>query len=82
MDAIEKSLIEVVAKSCGISADRIDPAIPLNKLGIDSLMALSVVSAVEKRFGVIIPEKQLRNVRTVRDLIPFVVKKGVVKIKK
>ena len=63
---------DITARVTGLSCEKIDTAIPLSKLGIDSLMALSVVAAVEKQFKISIPEKRLRGIKSIDDLIALI----------
>lgn len=41
----------------------------MEALDVDSLTALRVLAAVEKRFGVRIPDEQLSKTRTIRQLL-------------
>jgi acyl carrier protein len=40
-----------------------------NDLGVDSLMALEIVAAIEKRYRIQIPEERLQQVKTLNDTI-------------
>jgi acyl carrier protein len=41
-------------------------------LGLDSLAALRLLAAVEKRFGVRFPDERLADFRTLRQLLDFI----------
>lgn len=41
----------------------------IDELGVDSLLALEVVSALEKRFGIEVPEEELVEFTTVNKII-------------
>ena len=73
-DTIRQSVIQITARVSGLSVDAIDPAQPIANFGIDSLMALSVVAAVEKQLKISIPEKKLRTIKSIDDLIALVQK--------
>ena len=50
-----------------------------NDLGIDSLAAMEILAAVEKRLGIVIDEAKAFNIVTVKDLIDLImsyIKKG------
>jgi acyl carrier protein len=44
-----------------------DDADFIEDLGVDSLMALEVLAVLEKKYGVRFAEREMREVRTVRD---------------
>jgi acyl transferase domain-containing protein/NADPH:quinone reductase-like Zn-dependent oxidoreductase/acyl carrier protein/short-subunit dehydrogenase len=48
-------LIQQVAEILRLAPDRIDPDVPLADLGMDSLMAVELRIALERRFGVSLP---------------------------
>jgi acyl carrier protein len=70
---VRNKVIEIVA---GIS--RIDPedleddVLIREELGIDSLMAMEIVAACEKRLGIAVDEGQLFCVETVGDFLELV----------
>ncbi len=48
-------LVQEVASILKLAPDRVDPARPLAELGMDSLMAVELRLAMERRFGVTLP---------------------------
>jgi acyl carrier protein len=50
----------------GLDADLV------RELGLDSLAALRLLAAVEKRFGVRFPDDRLAEFRTLRQLVDFI----------
>jgi acyl carrier protein len=58
-DEAHTVILEAVTKVVGdilhIAPDRLDPHRPLSQLGLDSLMATEVISAIQRRFGCVIP---------------------------
>jgi acyl carrier protein len=44
----------------------------VRELGLDSLAALRVLAAVEKRFGIRFPDERLAEFRTLRQLLDFI----------
>jgi len=71
-DALREQVIDITAKITSLSREVINVDVPLSKIGIDSLMALSVVAAIEKQLKVNIPEKRLRGIKTINDLVAVI----------
>lgn len=42
-----------------------------NDLGIDSLKAIEIVAAFEKRYRIIIPENDIPNIRNLRQVLKY-----------
>jgi acyl carrier protein len=62
---VEKEVKEVVAKVIGISPDKLDPNADFARdLDVDSMKAIEITGAIEKRFKIIVPEEQIRKIRT------------------
>jgi acyl transferase domain-containing protein/NADPH:quinone reductase-like Zn-dependent oxidoreductase/acyl carrier protein len=57
-----------VASILRLSAEEIDPARPLDELGMDSLMSLELRMGIEKRFGVELPVVAISASMNVNDL--------------
>lgn len=79
MESIEKDILELVSKVAKVPADMIDPNADIFKdLKIDSLIGVEIFAALDKKYGIDIPEKQLGKIRTLNDIIVVVKqKKGV-----
>ena len=61
---------EIVEEIAGVPAAEVTPAASfLTDLEIDSLSLVEMVAAARDRFGVRIPDTQLKNLSTVRDLL-------------
>lgn len=43
-----------------------------NDLGVDSMKAIEIVAAVEKKYKVIVPEKDIPKIRNLKDVIEMV----------
>jgi len=59
---------KVVADTMRIALERIDPAEPIRNLGLDSLMAVELATALERRLGIPIPSMELMSGPSVRQL--------------
>ncbi|MBB5803641.1 acyl carrier protein [Saccharothrix ecbatanensis] len=63
-----EDLRRIVAATIDEDADRLaDDTDFVDDLGVDSLMALEVLAVLEKKYGVRFAEREMREVRTVRD---------------
>jgi acyl transferase domain-containing protein/NADPH:quinone reductase-like Zn-dependent oxidoreductase/acyl carrier protein/NADP-dependent 3-hydroxy acid dehydrogenase YdfG len=66
------AFIDILGQQLGevlrVSADRIDPQRPLSEMGLDSLMGLELILALESRFGVRLPTMALSEYPTVTRL--------------
>ena len=76
MDEMENAVLEIISTVGDVPMEQVTRDANLASLGIDSLMALSIIAKVEKRFKVQIPEQQLRGIRTVRQIIALLEKSG------
>lgn len=71
-------LAEIVNEVAGIPADdvQMDKSF-IDDLDIDSLSMVEVVVAAEERFGVKIPDDDVKNLRTVGDAVTYIERAGV-----
>jgi len=60
-----EELLKLVAEETGKKPELDDS---LESLGIDSLDFVSLMQAVENKFGMVIPPEQYTNIDTVRDI--------------
>ena len=66
---IEQTLKESVAKLKMISIEDIMLDSSLDDLGISSLDSISLVFDIEDKYGVEVPNEELKKVRTIRDIV-------------
>lgn len=67
---LEKKIKELVAKVIGIPSDKLDPNADFARdLNVDSMKAIEITGAVEKTFKIIVPEEQIRKIRTLNQAI-------------
>ena len=59
---------QLAAKEFSINPDGLDPAAPLDKLGIDSLSFIEFMFKVEDEFGVKVSDDDLRGIKCLADL--------------
>jgi acyl carrier protein len=77
-DEIQSGLAEIVNEVAGIPAEDVQPNRSFtDDLDIDSLSMVEVVVAAEERFGVKIPDNDIKNLRTVGDAVDYIERAGV-----
>ena len=66
---------EIVEEIAGVPADEVTPAKSfVDDLDIDSLSMVEIAVAAQDKFGVEIPDEQLKDLKTVQDVVTFVSK--------
>ena len=69
---------EIVDEIAGVPADQVTPDKTfVDDLDIDSLSMVEIAVAAQDKFGVEIPDDQLKNLKTVQDVVDFVQRSGV-----
>ena len=67
---LEKQMKELVAKTIGIAPDKLPGDADFARdLDVDSMKAIEITGAIEKTFKVIVPEEQIRKIRTLNQAI-------------
>ena len=68
-------LAEIVDEIAGVPADEVTPDKNfVEDLDIDSLSMVEIAVAAQDKFGVEIPDEQLKDLKTVQDVVNFVAK--------
>jgi acyl carrier protein len=66
---------EIIEEIAGVPADEVTPAKSfVDDLDIDSLSMVEIAVAAQDKFGVEIPDDQLKDLTTVQDVVNFVAK--------
>ena len=66
---------EIVEEIAGVPADEVTPAKRfVDDLDIDSLSMVEIAVAAQDKFGVEIPDDQLKDLTTVQDVVNYVSK--------
>ena len=66
---------EIIEEIAGVPADEVTPSKSFaDDLDIDSLSMVEIAVAAQDKFGVEIPDDQLKDLVTVQDVINFVAK--------
>lgn len=69
---LEEEVKKLVADITEVPVENLTPDADFFKdLGIDSLKAIEIVAAFEKKYRIIIPEKDIPNIRNLRQVIKY-----------
>jgi acyl carrier protein len=69
---------EIIDEIAGVPADQVTPDKSfVDDLDIDSLSMVEIAVAAQDKFGVEIPDDELKNLKTVKDVVVFVQRSGV-----
>ena len=72
---ILEGLGEIIEEIAGVPADEVTPTKSfVDDLDIDSLSMVEIAVAAQDKFGVEIPDDQLKDLTTVQDVVNFVSK--------
>jgi acyl carrier protein len=70
---IQTDLAAIVEDIAGVAADDVQPDKSfVDDLDVDSLSMVEIVVAAEEKFGVRIPDDQVKNLKTVGDAVDFI----------
>jgi acyl carrier protein len=70
---VQDALREIMAARLGLTAEQIVPEARLvEDLGLDSLDAVELAIAVERKFDIEVPEEELTKLKTVADMLALV----------
>jgi acyl carrier protein len=67
MDTLAR-IKEMAAKEFSIDPKGLDPAAPLDSLGVDSLSFIEFMFKIEEEFGVTVSDEDLKSIKTLADL--------------
>jgi acyl carrier protein len=71
-NSLEEEVKKLVADIIEVPLEKLTPdADFFNDLGIDSLKAIEIVAAFEKKFRIIIPEEDIPKIRTLMQVIEY-----------
>jgi acyl carrier protein len=74
-NTIEEEVKKLVADIIEVPIEKLAPDADFFKdLGIDSLKAIEIVAAFEKRYRIIIPEEDIPKIRNLTNVIEYVKK--------
>jgi acyl carrier protein len=67
MDTLAR-IKDLAAKEFSIDPAGLDPAAPLDTLGVDSLSFIEFMFKVEEEFGISVSDEDLKSIKTLADL--------------
>ena len=77
-EEILAGLAEIIDEIAGVPADEVTPDKNfVEDLDIDSLSMVEIAVAAQDKFGVEIPDDQLKDLKTVQDVIDYVGRSSV-----
>ena len=72
MNNHEEEVKKIIADITEVSEEKLTPDADFFKdLGIDSLKAIEIVAAFEKKYRIIIPENDIPNIRNLRQVLKY-----------
>ena len=75
---ILEGLGEIIEEIAGVDPSEVTPEKSfVDDLDIDSLSMVEIAVAAQDKFGVEIPDDELKNLKTVKDVVNYVQSKGV-----
>ena len=75
---ILSGLCEIIDEVAGVPADQVTPEKTfVDDLDIDSLSMVEIAVAAQDKFGVEIPDDQLKDLKTVQDVVDYVKRSAV-----
>ncbi len=72
---VEQTILAVTASALGVAANRIDPEARFVEIGVDSLVGLRLLDAVNRKLGLELPMEVLYDHSSVRDLARLAARK-------
>ena len=64
---------DIIANQLELEADVIKPeSTILDELGADSLDVVDLVMTIEDEFNIEVPDEEMENIRTVKDVVKFI----------
>ncbi|OPX30151.1 MAG: hypothetical protein B1H08_02405 [Candidatus Omnitrophica bacterium 4484_171] len=68
-DKVKKDVKKTISQITEVSEEELkEDADFTNELGIDSMMALEMVAAIEKKYKIVIPEEDIPNIRSLKNI--------------
>jgi acyl carrier protein len=72
-EQLAKEVRTLVSKVIKRPEEQIDPNVNLfTELGVDSLLGVEIFAALDKKYGLDVPEEKLKNINTLNDIIALV----------
>lgn len=73
MEIVARKVTSIICEQLGVEEGALVPeAHLLDDLGADSLDVVELVMALEEEFGIEVPDEDVENIRTIRDVVQYV----------
>ena len=70
---LQRDIIALVARILKKPIEKVIPEANLfDELGVDSLLGVEIFAALDKKYGVVIPDERLKEITTLNDLVQLV----------
>jgi acyl carrier protein len=76
MSVSRDSVLDIIAEESLVERSALAPGATLESLGIQSLDIISIVFALEDRFGIVLEQSEFEGVTTVDQLVDIIVAKA------
>jgi len=76
MSVSQDSILDVIAEESLVERSALTPDATLESLGIQSLDIISIVFALEDKFGIVLEQSEFEGVTTVQQLVDIIVVKA------
>jgi acyl carrier protein len=76
MSVSRDSVLDIIAEESLVERSTLTPDATLESLGIQSLDIISIVFALEDRFGIVLEQSEFEGVTTVDQLVDIIVNKA------
>ena len=72
---LEAEIKELVSGVTAIPVEKLKSEADIfNELGVDSLKAIEIVAAFERKYRVVVPEKEIPNIRSIKQIADMAAK--------
>lgn len=72
-EQLVKEVKTLISKVIKLPEEKIDPNGNLfSDFGVDSLLGVEIFAALDRKFGISVPEEKLRNINTMNDIVALV----------
>ena len=76
IDALRERIAEILSARLGVPKDRLDPSASFAEdIGVDSLDIVELVMGLEAEFGVAISDEEAEELRTIDDVLNYILRR-------
>ncbi len=72
-EQLVREIKTLVSKIIKLPEEKIEPGANLfTDFGVDSLLGVEIFAALDRKYGINVPEEKLRNINTLNDIVALV----------